>query len=210
MENITFEIFSGESVAIIGPNGIGKTTLLYLIAGILNPATGRIFFAQQNISTIKYGKYSRKIGLIFQNPESQLLKNTIKKEIEFGPKNFQVSIEENGLENYTQFIFPTSKQDPNILLKLNPFNLSWGEKRRLNLVSLFAYSPSVYLFDEPFTGQDYLVRKRLLENMKSIAEKSGSMVISSHDEEILPFCDRVFLFTSDGLTIFKKSKERKE
>lgn len=210
LSNITFDIFSGETIAIIGPNGIGKTTLLYLIAGILYPATGHIFFTQKDISTIKYGNYSRNIGLIFQNPESQLLKNTIKKEIEFGPRNFQVSMEENVFDEYANFIFPTSIQDPDFLMKLNPFNLSWGEKRRLNLVSLFAYSPSIYLFDEPFTGQDYLVRKRLLENMRSIAENSGTMVISSHDEEILPLCDRVFLFTSEGLNVFEKSKERKE
>ncbi|MHA1453475.1 MAG: ABC transporter ATP-binding protein, partial [Promethearchaeota archaeon] len=184
LKNLSFNLYSGEIIAIIGPNGIGKTTLLYLIAGILHPSQGYILFKQQDVSELKYGIYSKNIGLIFQNPESQLLKNTIKKEIEFGPKNFQIQISEKDYRHYAQFIFPSSKTDPNDLLTLHPFNLSWGEKRRLNLTSLFAYSPSIYLFDEPFTGQDYLVRKHLLENIKSIAKSMGLVIISSHDEEI--------------------------
>ncbi len=207
LQNLSFDLYPKESVAIIGPNGIGKTTLLYLIAGILQPSNGEILYHQQNIAKLKYGKYSKNIGLIFQNPESQLLKNTIKKEIEFGPKNFNISITDEQIRDHVQFIFPLSRQDPALLMGLHPFNLSWGEKRRLNLASLFAYTPSIYLFDEPFTGQDYVVRKQLMQNIQSISDHSGVTVFSSHDDEILQFCDRVFLLDKSGFSIFEKTLE---
>ncbi|MBN2155389.1 MAG: ABC transporter ATP-binding protein [Candidatus Lokiarchaeota archaeon] len=207
LHKISFKAFPGEIIAIIGPNGIGKTTLLYLIAGILQTSDGEIFFKGQDIAKLHYGKYSRNIGLIFQNPESQLLKNTIKKEIEFGPKNFGIRIEEDQIQRYLEFIFSTSQANFKALFELHPFNLSWGEKRRLNLASLFAYSPSIYLFDEPYTGQDYIVRTKLLKIIKSISENSGLTIISSHDEEILQSCSRVFLLDESGFTNFKKNQK---
>ena len=97
------------------------------------------------------------------------MKNTIKKEIEFGPINFGIPLEEDNFSQYIQFIFPNSEMNTSSALNLHPFNLSWGEKRRLNLSSLFAYSPRIFLFDEPFTGQDYVVREKLIKNIKSIA-----------------------------------------
>jgi energy-coupling factor transport system ATP-binding protein len=207
ISDLSFKIYPKESIAIIGPNGIGKTTLLYLLAGILQPSKGEIRFHNQDISKIQYGQYSRNIGLIFQNPESQLLKNTVKKEIEFGPKNFHVQLSEEDLHNYVTFIFPTTQQSPDELLKCHPFNLSWGEKRRLNLVSLFAYLPSIYLFDEPFTGQDFLVRKDLMDTIETISDNFGATIFSSHDEEILDKCDRVFLLDESGFSILSKTQE---
>jgi len=89
-------------------------------------------------------------------------------------------------------------------LELHPFNLSWGEKRRLNLASLFSYSPSVYLFDEPFTGQDFNVRRKMIDYINFISENLGVSVISSHDDEILEICDRVFLMEKSGISEFIK------
>ena len=207
LNTISFCLYPGERIALVGPNGIGKTTLLYLIAGVLHPTEGKILYHEEDISEIKYGKYSRNIGLVFQNPESQLLKNTTRKEIEFGPKNFDFPITEETLRESMHFVFPSSLEDPGKLLTLHPFNLSWGEKRRLNLTSLYSYSPMIYLFDEPFTGQDFIVRKKLIENINTIRDSSGLTVISSHDDDVFNDCDRVFLLDQSGFTIYEKPME---
>jgi len=228
LQNISFQVFPGEIVTIVGPNGIGKTTLLYLIAGILEPHQGEITYhkstqklslqkwnpkvrnkiSSKNIKTLSYGDYAKSIGLIFQNPESQLLKNTIQKEIEFGPKNFKLYplLDPKKLSELLRFIFPDTANPENCKDR-NPFTLSWGEKRRLNLASLFSYSPSIYLFDEPFTGQDFHTRTALLQIIKTISAESGLVIISSHDDDVLPISDRIFLLDKLGLRIFGKREE---
>ncbi len=210
---ISFEIFPGELVGVVGPNGSGKTTLLYLIAGILKPDQGKILFNGEDLNNITYAKYARNIGLIFQNPESQLLKNTIKKELEFGPKNFGLLdlLDESKINELINLIF--SSQEPRLRLKsenipitdINPFNLSWGQKRRLNLASIYAYQPVIYLLDEPFTGQDFRVRKTIMDTLVKLLGTDKSAVISSHDEEILNLCSKVFLIEENKFEIYEKS-----
>ena len=131
----------------------------------------------------------------------------VKKEIEFGPKNFKITITDEDLAEFIKFIFPLANHDASKHLDLHPFNLSWGEKRRLNLSSLFSYKPLLYLFDEPFTGQDYKARKQLMVNIQSIYQKSGVTVFTSHDEDILQYCNRVFLLDKTGFKIFEKHEE---
>jgi energy-coupling factor transporter ATP-binding protein EcfA2 len=164
------------------------------------------------LKEISYGKYARNIGLVFQNPESQILKTSIDKEIKFGPKNFGVldELSEEKMEKLISLIF--SSQEPQIiessesddLKKKNPFNLSWGQKRRLNLASLYSYNPDIYLFDEPFTGQDLNIRKKMMEMLLEFIEGEKAILISSHDEEILNSCNKIFLIENKKIQRYTK------
>ena len=90
------------------------------------------------------------------------------------------------------------------ILEVNPFNLSWGQKRRINLASLHSYFPSLYLLDEPFTGQDYIVRVDIIKSLINLLDEKKSAIISSHDEEILQFCSKILLIKDKQVSIFKK------
>jgi energy-coupling factor transport system ATP-binding protein len=209
---INFNIYSGDKIGVIGPNGAGKTTLLYLIAGILEQNSGNIYFKNKNLKEISYGKYARNIGLVFQNPESQILKTSIDKEIKFGPKNFGVldELSEEKMEKLISLIFSSEElqiiesSESDDLKKKNPFNLSWGQKRRLNLASLYSYNPDIYLFDEPFTGQDLNIRKKMMEMLLEFIEGEKAILISSHDEEILNSCNKIFLIENKKIQRYTK------
>lgn len=213
-DNISFKIHSGEIIGVLGPNGCGKTTLLYLIAGILKPDKGAILYRGKDLKQIPYAEYAKNIGLIFQNPESQLLKSKVIQELEFGPKNFGCLnlLSTQVIEDLISLIFSSQEQvlvdalEERSLTELNPFKLSWGQKRRLNLASLYAYSPQIYLLDEPFTGQDFQVRKEIITTLLKILGTERAAIISSHDEEILNLCSKVFLIENDQMRVYQKGE----
>ncbi|MHA1819710.1 MAG: ATP-binding cassette domain-containing protein [Promethearchaeota archaeon] len=250
--NLSFSIEENDILAIVGKNGIGKTTLLFLLAGIYQPSEGTIFYRGKPLSTIPYSQYAKKIGIIFQNPETQILKNTIYKELAFAPRNFGIMSETLGslpkIKNLLDLIFasqynmmkmsfsqintssnplpPAPTPDPvpdttnnpinddtkpynkeedafiQYLLKINPFNMSWGQKRRLNIASLYTYHPEIYLLDEPFTGQDFFIRRQIIEDLINLTNNNHTIIITSHDLDILEFCNKVLLLEEDGRTKF--------
>lgn len=212
-QNISFIIQPGDIIGMLGPNGSGKTTLLYLIACILYPSSGEIYYKDKKIDEIPYGKYAKNIGLIFQNPESQILKRTIINELLFGPKNFGMmdKITEQMINNLINLIFGTSliktlkkKLDKDSFKDLNPFHLSWGQQRRLNIASIYTYAPDIYLLDEPFSGQDLKRRLDIMKMLKKVIGNERAAIIATHDEEILDFCSKAFLISDKNLQIYEK------
>lgn len=213
LHNVSFMAYKGDIVAIIGDNGRGKTTLLYLIAGILKPESGSISYENKILSELPYQEYAQKVGLILQNPESQLLKSSIEDEIKFGPRNFGKldDITVGAFQELVEFVFHSQAKtirqnldEDEDLQDFNPFKLSWGQKRRLNLASLYSYDPEIYLLDEPFTGQDLGVRTELMGELLKILHTNKVGFICSHDMEVLEFCNKAILMDEDGLTIYKK------
>jgi energy-coupling factor transporter ATP-binding protein EcfA2 len=178
LDGIDLTVSENEIIGIMGDNGSGKTTLLLCIMNFLN-YTGDILLNGSSIKGEKTFDIARDIGLIFQNPNHQIFENTVYKEAAFASNNFGVHgpvgelLQKSGLENY---------------INKNPFRLSYGEKRRLNIVSVLSYNPQVLLLDEPFIGQDY-------ENVQKIMDllKQTTCIIVLHDPFIAKaFCNRIF------------------
>ena len=180
LNNINLQIQKGDFIGLVGPNGSGKTTLLYLLANLYQPSSGAIYFKNQLLDDIDSYEYAQKVGFIFQNPENMIFRFTIKDEILYGPKNFGIlsRIKEGYLQKLIAMI---GKEDP---LK-NPFNLSWGQKRRLNLSSIFIYDPDIILLDEPFIGQDQKTIEALIETLYIENKRGKTIIISSHDYHLL-------------------------
>jgi energy-coupling factor transport system ATP-binding protein len=178
LDTVELTVHKGEIVGIMGSNGSGKTTLLMCIMNFLQ-YTGDILLRGESIKGEKPSTTARKIGIVFQNPNHQLFENTVYKEAAFACTNFGVDadvngfLERSGLSGYRD---------------TNPFRLSYGEKRRLNIVSVLSYAPDVVLLDEPFIGQDY-------ENVQKIMDllKGCTCIIVLHDPWIAKtVCNRVF------------------
>ncbi len=197
--NCSLTISQGEFLGIVGNNGSGKTTLLYLLAHILHPTKGTIEFGDIDYSQIDLLKFIPQIGFIFQNPENQLFERTVGKEILYAINNFQDAQKkrEMPLNISTQIVNPQELIDRYLPLigekraslaeiqERNPFTLSWGQKRRLNLASIFSYEPELLLVDEPFIGQDAKSVEQIFEILHNFHAKGKTIVLVSHDRKLL-------------------------
>jgi energy-coupling factor transport system ATP-binding protein len=194
LKGLSIKIEKGDFVGLIGPNGSGKTTLLYLLANLYQQTSGEILYQNQRLDDIDPYNYAKKVGFIFQNPENMIFKSTIKDEILYAPKNFGIYKELK--EEYVQKLIDLiGNEDP---LK-NPYNLSWGQKRRLNLSSIFVYSPEIILLDEPFIGQDQKTIDSLIETLYIENKRGKTIIISSHDYHLLlRYTKRIVELSKDG------------
>ena len=165
LENINLDIAKGEIIGIIGKNGAGKSTLFKLISGII-PCKNQILYNTQPIERISKKQLWHDISLLWQNPESHFIHNTIEMELN---GNLELATE-LGLDKH---------------LKNNPFCLSEGQKRRLSLGITLSKKPKLLLLDEPTFGQD-LKNKIILGNiLVKMASEGTALLIISHDPDFL-------------------------
>ena len=203
IDDLSIKIEKGDFIGLVGPNGSGKTTLLYLLANLYQPIKGNILFNGININKIDPLEYARKIGFIFQNPENMIFKSTIKEEILYAPLNFGI-LNDISNEYLSKLIKLIGVKDHN----RNPFKLSWGQKRRLNLSSIFIYNPEIILLDEPFIGQDQKTIDSLIETLYLENKRGKTIIISSHDYHLLlKYTKRILELNKDGSLIDYETKE---
>jgi energy-coupling factor transport system ATP-binding protein len=202
VEDITFEIGRGEFVAIIGENGAGKSTLTKLIDGLLKPNTGVVTVGGMDTARTKTSTLAKHIGFLFQNPDRQICKNTVRGEISFG-------LELSGCEKelidlrVTQLI-----KDFGFDGDKDPFTLSRGERQRVALASLIAVEPEIMILDEPTTGLDYKECMQVMEAIRALNGRGVTVVMVCHDMEIvLDFAGRVIVVSQGRLVADGATRE---
>ena len=181
LSDISLEIKDGSYTAIIGHTGSGKSTLLQLLNGLLRPTKGTIQFEDfvlDNHSEPKEMKYLRKkVGLVFQFPESQLFAETVLEDVAFGPQNFGVSKEEaeqRAIESLKLVGLPEEFHEQ------NPFDLSGGQMRRVAIAGILAMQPDILVLDEPTAGLDPQGRKELMSLFKELHLSGMTIVLVTH------------------------------
>ncbi len=191
LSDFSTSVKRGEFIGIVGPNGSGKTTLLHLIMGILKPNTGDIHFDGMSYDAIPPANLFPHLGFIFQNPETQIFEDTVADEILFGPRNFvkgfaaaEKQEQEKIIDEYLTLIHDERISNKELARK-NPFMLSWGQKRRLNLGSVFVYNPDLILLDEPFIGQDVEVSEAIMHYLDDACTNGKAVIIVTHDLDLL-------------------------
>lgn len=193
LKGVSFEISSGEIVAIMGENGAGKTTLIKHFNGLLKPKRGyvKIFGVDTREATV--AQLSRRVGLIFQNPDHQLFAETVRDEVSFALKNFGFpkDVIEDRVEKVLKML------DLYDLKDRSPFTLSGGERRRVTIASVLCYDPDIIVFDEPTVGQDYMNKEKLARLIKLLHTQSKTIVVVTHDIEfVAENIPRVILLSS--------------
>ncbi len=175
VREVSLRIDAGETVAIIGHNGSGKSTLAKLLAAIIRPTTGTIFV--DDISTDAKGedlwRIRQRVGIVFQNPDDQLVTNTVIDDIAFGPENL-------GLP---RFEIEERVQEAIALLDLQSYaqmginELSVGQKQRVAIAGVLAMHPRYLLLDEPTTMISGHTARHLLDTVQRLAREQNIMVI---------------------------------
>ncbi len=193
LEGVTFSIRSGECVFLTGPSGSGKTTLLHLLRGLVPtyiPAT----VAGRRVGEIMDDWAS--VGLVFQNPETQLFFQTVEEELAFGPENLGVppATIRADLRSIEERLSLAS------LCRRNPRSLSSGEKQRVALGSVLAMRPRLLLLDEPISLLDRSGREALAGILGSLKREGMTLLIADHVlDGLAPLVDRVLVLDGGRL-----------
>ena len=208
VDNISFNIESGEFVGLIGHTGSGKSTLIQMLNGLIKPDEGSVIINGVDITCEKINlkQIRSNIGLVFQYPEYQLFEETVYKDIAYGPKNFGKTDEE--IKNVIHEVIDLVGLDESVLEK-SPFELSGGQKRRVAIAGVLAMSPKILILDEPTAGLDPAGRNDILACIKKLhTEKGMTVILVSHSmEDIANTVDRIMIVSDAKLVSFDKPSE---
>ena len=195
LSNVSLEIKKGELVAILGANGAGKSTLVRHINGLLKPTHGEVEVFGVNTKQTTPARLSKRVGIVFQNPNNQLFAESVRAEIEFGLRNFDVS----EISERTDWALKTFSLGQ--YANRPPMELSGGEKKRLCTALVLAWDPEVLILDEPTVGQDNDQKDTLSENIRMLLSQEKTVILVTHDVEFVwPLQPRVILM-SEGKII---------
>lgn len=188
LRGVSVKIYYGQLTGIIGQNGSGKTTLVKHFNGLLKPTEGEVYTNGKDTRNATVSELAKEVGFVFQNPDHQIFGSSCKEEIEYGPRNIGIPMEE--LEERVRNALKATYLYPDILDQ-NPFNLSTSEKKRLNIASVLAMTPRILIVDEPTTGQDPQMRKQIMVMLKSLLTEAKCIIVITHDINLVSeFCDR--------------------
>ncbi len=195
-ENIDLNITHKEKIAIIGPNGCGKTTLLDVIAGLKQKSSGSLELFHNLIESEDDFKPMRDlIGYLFQNSDNQFLAPVVLDDVAFSLLSAGMSQKE-ALLKATMMLSDLGIEH---LKDKVVYNLSGGEKKLVALAGVLVTEPKLMLLDEPTSGLDYKVQIKLVEILKKI-DKS-IIIVSHHREFIDSIVDKVYEITPEGLIL---------
>ena len=193
--DIDLQIVDKSFIAIIGHTGSGKSTLLQLLNALNVPSKGQVTIGPQTITPTSKNKdikqVRKKVGLVFQFPESQVFDETVLKDVAFGPQNFGVSKEEAEKLAKEKLALVGISEDS---FERSPFELSGGQMRRVAIAGILAMEPEVLVLDEPTAGLDPAGRKELMQLFKDLHKSGLTLVLVTHlMDDVADFADFVYI-----------------
>lgn len=194
LRGISFELYKGETVAIVGRNGAGKTTLIRHLNGLIRSARNEVTFMGKGIRGMPPLKMAAAVGISFQNPNDQFFKSRVRDELLLGQE--MLGKEEDGWteEIYTLF-------DLKGLLDRSPYQLSEGEKKRVALVSILTMRPQLLIIDEPTVGQDGRFREVLAGLLNELEDRGFTTLIVTHDLDFARATADRWIVLHDGMVV---------
>lgn len=201
LKDINLNIKDKETVVIMGKNGSGKSTLGKLIAGIIKPKEGKILIDDLDISDKKNkDELRKKIGIVFQNPENQIIFNNIEDELSFALKGMKKDEIERRIQESLSKVHMSDKQEQDL------YELSLGQKQRVVISEVLAKQPKYIVFDEPTTMLDTKGKEQIYQIVEKLKREGYTIVyITNMAEEIL-LADRIIIL-ANGKIAEEISKE---
>lgn len=205
IENMNLKIEKGDFVAVLGHNGCGKSTLAKLCNAILIPQSGKVLI--DGIDTADEEKLydiRRKVGMVFQNPDNQIVATIVEDDVAFGPENLGIDPKEirervdEALKSVGMYEFRN----------FEPHKLSGGQKQRVAIAGIIAMKPQCIVFDEPTAMLDPRGRKEVMKTAKMLNEEYGiTVVFITHYMDEAVKANRVIVMDEGRIILDGKPKE---
>jgi energy-coupling factor transporter ATP-binding protein EcfA2 len=196
LEQISLTVAEDECIAVLGPNGAGKSTLLLHLNGLLPehpPCNPRIWIRGEPLTAQTLAKIRQRVGLLFQDPDDQLISATVFEDVAFGPR--QLGIDGAILRSLVEHCL--GQVGLRGFEERQPHRLSHGERRRVCLAGILACKPAVLVLDEPSSDLDPRGRREFKTLLQSLP---GAKIIASHDLElVVDLCSRVVIIDGGKL-----------
>ena len=199
LDGVSTSVKRGEFVAVLGANGCGKSTLAKHFNAILLPESGKVYVEGMDTSDdSKLYDIRQTVGMVFQNPDNQIIGNVVEEDVGFGPENLGVPTDEiwkrveesltaTGMISYRAH---------------SPNKLSGGQKQRVAIAGVMAMQPECIVLDEPTAMLDPNGRKEVLRAVRKLNEEKGvTVILITHYMEEVVFADRVFVMDSGRLVM---------
>lgn len=202
VDNLSLKLEDNQIIGIVGNTGCGKSTLVQLIAGLLTPNSGKIYIDNDNIFNKKYNRSNlrKKLGIVFQFPETQLFEQSVEKDIAFGLKNSNLS--KTDKIQRTKYALSLMGLDYDTFKDKSPFALSGGEKRKVAIAGVLAIKPKYLILDEPLAGLDAISRDKFMLVIQNLREQGTTIIIVSHNADSLAqYADRIIVMDNGKIAI---------
>jgi biotin transport system ATP-binding protein len=187
VDKVSLSIRKGAFVIMAGPNGSGKTTLLRHLNGLVMPSEGDVRIKGIPVKG-NLLRARRMVGMVFQDADSQIVGETVREDVAFGPEN--LGLEPCMVDQQTDWAL--TKVGMSHKADVSPHLLSGGEKRRLAIAGVLSMQPEIILFDEPFSNLDYPGICQVADQMKALKRDGHTIVVTSHYlDPIIGLADRL-------------------
>ena len=192
LKKVNIKIKKGEKIAIMGPNGAGKSTLFSHFNGLNEHTSGHVEIDGEKIvfERDELLKVRQKVGIVFQDPNDQLFAPTVKEDVAFGPMNLGLDYDEieKRIKESLEMVGMAGFEEK------TPHHLSGGQQKRVAIAGIIAMRPEIMILDEPTAGLDPEGVDKVLNILNNLNKEGMSIVISSHDIEMVnQFADKIFV-----------------
>ena len=199
IKNVSLAINEGEHIAIIGHNGSGKSTLAKLFNGLVKADSGSVKVMGLDCSDKKQVfEVRKKVGVVFQNPDNQLIASIVEDDIAFGPENLGIKREE--IAKRIDFALKSVGMEK--FRHFSPTRLSGGQKQRIAIAGVLALKPSVLVLDESTAMLDPQGRKEVLDVAKKLNKEQGTTIVNiTHYMDEVVEADRVYVMNEGQIVL---------
>jgi energy-coupling factor transport system ATP-binding protein len=189
LHNVNLDIYEGDVIALLGPNGTGKTTLVKHAIGLLKPRSGQVLVEGKNTQEISVAQIANTLGYVFQSPSHMLFAPTIREELAFGPTNLNHPPEviEKEVHEALDIVHLSG------LEQTAPLSVSFGQQKRVSIAAILAMQSKILVMDEPTAGQDYQNYVSFMESILKLPSFKAILFIT-HDVDLAAiYANRVLL-----------------
>ena len=201
LDNVSFNIFEGESFGLVGESGSGKSTIAKIITNLIKPTSGEVLYEKISLNQKNNNKFRGQIQMIFQDPYSSLnprfkVKNIIAEPIKFFQKNLDKKTIENNVNDLIDIVGMTRQS-----LDRYPHEFSGGQRQRISIARALATRPRLLICDEPTSALDVSIQAQILNLLKDLQEQLNlTILFISHDLPVIrQMCDRIAVLKNGNL-----------